>query len=206
MELMNDRPESSLVADGFLQRLTGQPRPALWASVAACAALALFLSTLQVDVNGSVHAYATDVGEIQNALPRWGTIHHSGYPLYTVIASTLVAALRLLGVEPAATASLLSALWGALAAALVVLLVQELGVPGPLAVAGALGFALATSVWVFASLAEVHTLTLVWSLAILLFALRFGRRGGTRDLYLLAFCGSQGIVHQPSSASVCWLH
>lgn len=44
-------------------------------------ALILFFSTLETDINGSHHPYATDVGEIQNAFPRWGLIHYSSYPL-----------------------------------------------------------------------------------------------------------------------------
>jgi hypothetical protein len=151
-----------------------------------------------VGINGSVHAYATDVGEIQNALARWGIIHHSGYPQYSVIGSFFVTALRWIGIEPAASASLFSALWGAAAAALIAVLAQELGARGPMALMGALAAALATSVWVFASLAEVHTLTLVFTLSTLLFAVRFGRAGKQRDLTLLALFFSQGVIHQRS--------
>ena len=51
-----------------------------WPAVAMAVALLLYLSTFQTVVNGSVSPYTTDVGEIQNALPRWGTIHWTGYP------------------------------------------------------------------------------------------------------------------------------
>ena len=37
--------------------------------LAGLSALAVYLSTLQLDVNGSYHPYKMDVGEIQNALP-----------------------------------------------------------------------------------------------------------------------------------------
>jgi hypothetical protein len=37
----------------------------------------LFAITLQTHINGGSHPYVTDVGEIQNALPRWGTIHYT---------------------------------------------------------------------------------------------------------------------------------
>lgn len=170
----------------------------VWPGVAALVTLAVIGSTLQTGINGSVHAYATDVGEIQNALPRWGIIHHSGYPQYSAIGSLFVTALRPIGIEPAASASLFSALWGACAAGLIVVLAQELGAPGPAALLGALAATLSTSVWVFASLAEVHTMTLVLSLATLIFALRFGRFGERRDLVLLALFFSQGVVHQRS--------
>ena len=182
----------------FWGRLTSSQRRLVWPSVAALATLAVFGTTLQTGINGSVHAYATDVGEIQNALPRWGIIHHSGYPQYSVLGSLFVTLLRPVGIEPAASTSLFSALWGALAAGLMVVLAQELGARGPMAVLGALAAALSTSVWVFASLAEVHTLTLVLTLATLIFAVRFGRSGERRDLVLLALFFSQGVVHQRS--------
>jgi hypothetical protein len=170
----------------------------LWVAIAVVVSLIVYLSTLQVDVNGSVHAFATDVGEIQNALPRWGLIHRSGYPLYTAVGSLLVAALRVIGIEPAAGASIYSMLWGVVSVGLLVVLAQELGVPGPAAALGALAAALSTSMWVFSSVAEVHTLTSVFSLATLIFALQFGRTGGRRQLLLLALVFSQGVMHQRS--------
>jgi len=84
--------------------------------------LALFLSTLQIDISGSEHPYTTDVGEIQNALPRWGLIHPFGYPLYTATGSLFVSLVRLGGIPPAAGASLFSALWGMVAIGLLVVL------------------------------------------------------------------------------------
>ncbi len=159
-------------------------------------ALALFLSTLQTGVNGSDSPYTTDVGEIQNALPRWGTIHWTGYPLYTFLGSTLVALLRLAGVPPAAGASLFSALWGVISVGLLVALAQELGIPGPLSVLGALAAAASTSFWMDSSLAEVHTMTTALTLATLWLALRFGRSGRRRELVLLALAFGQGVAHQ----------
>jgi hypothetical protein len=156
----------------------------------------LFLSTVQVVVNGSESPYATDVGEIQNALPRWGTIHWTGYPLYTGLGSLFVTVLRWVGVPPAAGASLFSALWGVVATGLLVALLRELDVPGPLAALGALVAATSVSVWMDASLAEVHTLTVVLTLATLLFAIRFGRSGERRDFLLLILFSSQGVAHQ----------
>ena len=57
----------------------------------------VYLGTLQLTINGSQHPYTTDVGEIQNALPRWGTIHFPGYPLYSLTGSAFVSVVRLLG-------------------------------------------------------------------------------------------------------------
>jgi hypothetical protein len=174
----------------------------LWPAVAMTVALVVFLSTLQTIPNGSGHPYATDVGEIQNALPRWGLIHRSGYPLYTATGSLFVTLLRLVGIEPAAGASLFSAVWGVVTVGLLVVLAEELGASGPAATLGALTTALAISVWVDASLAEVHTLTLAFTVATLLLAVRFGRTGKRCDLLLLTLAFTQGVVHQRTVALV----
>jgi hypothetical protein len=167
-----------------------------WVAIATAIACLLYLSTFQTVVNGSQSPYTTDVGEIQNALPRWGTIHWTGYPLYTFLGSLFVTLLRWIGIPPAAGASLFSALWGVVSAGLLVALLQEFDVSGPLAALGALVAATSTSVWMDASLAEVHTLTTAFTVATLLLALRFGRSGGRGDLLLLALAFSQGVVHQ----------
>jgi len=167
-----------------------------WVAIATAIACLLYLSTFQTVVNGSQSPYTTDVGEIQNALPRWGTIHWTGYPLYTFLGSLFVTLLRWTGVPPAAGASLFSALWGVVSAGLLVALLQEFDVSGPLAALGALVTAASTSVWMDASLAEVHTMTTAFTVATLLLALRFGRSGGRGDLLLLALVFSQGVIHQ----------
>lgn len=185
----------------------------LWAAVAMTIAALLYLSTFQTHINGSGHPYATDVGEIQNALPRWGLIHHSGYPQYTALGSLFVTLLRWVGVPPAAGASLFSLLWGVITVGLLVILIMDLGVPGPFAALGTLAFAISTSVWMDASLAEVHTMTLALTTATLIFALRFGRDGRHSDLLWLTFVFSQGVFHQrsvallaPAVAILIWPH
>jgi len=171
-------------------------KPCAWATLAALLALALFLSTLQWDINGSPSPYATDVGELQNALPRWGTIHFTGYPVYMMTGSALVTSLRWLGVSPAAGASLLSALWGALAIALLALLGMALGAPGELALPCALLAAVSTATLVDASLAEIHSMTMALTAASLLLAIRFGQSGKRRDLFWLVLVYTQGLAHQ----------
>ena len=172
--------------------------PWFWVLLAAGLSLVLYLSTAQLHINGSNHPYATDVGEIQNALPRWGTIHHSGYPLYTAIGSFFVTVLGWIGVPPAASASIFSAMFGATTIGLIVLLALETRISAPSATVGALSVAVSTSIWVDASLAEVHTVTLAFSMAALLFAMRFGRTGSRIDLLLLTFFFTQAVMHQRS--------
>lgn len=101
-----------------------------------------------------------------------------------------------MGIPPAAGASLYSALWGAVAIALLTALMLEVEVRPSLALITSLLFALSTSMWVDASLAELHTMTMALTFAGLLFALRFYRRGAKGDFYWLAFIEGQGVAHQ----------
>lgn len=172
----------------------------LAAIVASLAALALFLSTVQLAINGSPDAFATDVGEIQNALPRWGTIHSTGYPQYTLLGSLFVAGLELVGIPPAAAASLFSTAWGALSAGLLAALIIAFGIRRSVAVVAATLFALSTSIWIDGSLAEVHMMTTALTIASLLAALSFGRHGRRTQLYWLAFLVGQGVTHQRAFA------
>lgn len=185
-----------------MRTVTGRPWTQERAAIilSALLALALFLLTLQTTVNGSEDRYATDVGEIQNALPRWGTIHFTGYPQYTALGSFFVNGLRLVGAPPATGASLFSALWGALAAGLLTALILQFAAPAWAAASASLLFTLSTSMWVDGSLAELHTMTMALTFAALLVAIRFWRRGETRDLYWLVFICSQGLTHQRAFA------
>ncbi|MCP5097693.1 MAG: DUF2723 domain-containing protein [Chloroflexi bacterium] len=173
-----------------------------WAGIAAIATVLLCIITLQTDINGSLHPYTTDVGEIQNALPRWGTLHFSGYPQYTFLGSLWVSIIGLFGITPAASTSLFSAIWSAITIALLTIIAVELGVQPKIAAATSFLFALSTSMWVDGSIAEIHTMTMALIAAALLFALRFSKNKQIRDLYMLAFVCGQGLVHQRSYAFI----
>jgi hypothetical protein len=180
----------------------GQKNISAWWFIlgAAIVAFLIYVSTMQVVINGLTDPYTTDVGEIQNALPRWGTLHFTGYPQYTFIGSIFVTILGWLGMAPAAAASLYSAVWGAISIALLVWLIIELDVPTHLAVIPALLFGLSGSMWMDASIAELHTMTMALTFGALLTAVRFGRDGKTSDLYWLAFLSGQGLAHQRAFA------
>jgi len=177
----------------------------------ALLALALFLTTLQWDINGSPSPYATDVGELQNALPRWGTIHFTGYPVYMITGSAFVTLLRWVGAPPAAGASLLSAVWGAAAVGLLVALTMALGAPRELAAPAGLLAAVSTATLVDASLAEIHTMTMALTAASLLLAVRLAETGQRRHFLWLVLVYSQGLAHQramlfmaPGLLILCW--
>ena len=167
-------------------------------AVASPAVLAflIFLTTLQLTINGSNHPYVTDVGEIQNALPRWGTIHFTGYPLFTAIGSLFVTIGHWLGLEPAAGGSVYSAVWGAITVVVLAYLLIVLSIRPIIAASTALLFGLSTSLWVDASIAEIHTMTMALTLGALAAAVCWQRTGSRRDLYWLAFLTGQGLAHQ----------
>jgi hypothetical protein len=174
---------------------------ALWRSpwtvptVAGLLSAIIFALTVQTHINGSNHAYATDVGELQNALPRWGTIHFSGYPLYSITGSLIVTLLRVVGIPPALGSSLVSLLWGALTVAVLARLALELGAKPVTTLVGVLALPVSTSMWVDASLAEVHTMTVLFIALTLYLAVRFDRTGDRRMLIWLAAVFGQGIFH-----------
>lgn len=165
------------------------------ALLAGFLAAVLFIITLQTHINGGNDPYVTDVGEIQNALPRWGTIHFNGYPFYTITGSAMVTFFRVFGIPPAMGASLVSLIWGCLSIGFLTLLALELGAKRWAAVIGASAFAVSTSLWIDSSLAEVHSMTLMFITATLYFGVRFDRSGNRRDLFWLAFVASQGVFH-----------
>lgn len=173
-------------------------KPGLIPLLAALLSAALFAITLQTHINGSYDYYATDVGEIQNALPRWGTLHFTGYPQYSITGSLLVSLLRVVGVPPAAGASLVSLLWGVVTIALTAQLCLELGAKPLPALVGASFLAVSTSFWIDSSIAEIHTMTMAFTIAIIWLSIRFGRTNRRTDLLWLAFVASQGLVHMRS--------
>lgn len=166
-----------------------------WILLTGLIAASLFFITIQANINGSTHPYVTDVGELQNALPRWGTIHFSGYPLYSMTGSLIVTLLRPLGIQPALGASLVSLFWGVVTAVFAALLAVELGASRPAAVLGTLIFSVSTSMWIDSSLAEVHSLSMMFIVAILYFAVRFDGSGKRSDLFWLTLFLSQGVFH-----------
>lgn len=170
------------------------PKTAVIAS--ALVAFIIFLTTCELGINGSSHPYATDVGEIQNALARWGTIHYTGYPLYTALGSAFVTLLHAIGFPPAMAGSIYGATWGAISIGLLTSSLLAFGVQPLIAAISAVLFALTTSLWVFASVAETHAMTMALTFAIILVALRYKRTGQRQYLYWLAFLAGQGLAHQ----------
>jgi hypothetical protein len=167
--------------------------------IAACIA---YLPTAQPDISASPHRYFTDVGNVQNALSQWGTLHSSGYPLFSLAGAAFVSIARGLGIAPALGASLFSTVWaiGALVAfylLLVAWLKNRLVAVGVTALLG-LGWAY----WLFASYAEVYSLAYFVVMLALYAALKADQTRQVVWLYVLAICLGMVVAHHRAIALV----
>ncbi|HXF62567.1 MAG TPA: DUF2723 domain-containing protein [Caldilineaceae bacterium] len=176
------------------------------ATILAAAALALYLRTLAPDV------LPGDPGEFQAAAWRLGLAHPTGYPLYLLLGSAVQHLLAWVGIRPAAALNGLSALLGALAVALLYLLVLRWTV-GPVLVRRLAGvysavlLAVNLTFWSQALIAEVYTLHTLLMLALLLAAQQVipARPGAPspavtgRGLILLAGLAGLSLTHHGMS-------
>jgi hypothetical protein len=158
--------------------------------------LTIYSGTLQRDVNSSDNGYTLDVGEIQVALNLWGTIHYTGYPLFTLLGSLLTHILRLVGLSPAAAASAVAMGWSlAGLAALYLLLVRLTKGERGLAALLVLTLGLVETVWVHSVVIEVYSFSsFVVSLSLLL-ALDLGERWSDRQWWWLVLLLGVGAQH-----------
>ena len=129
--------------------------------------LAVYARTLAPDV------LPGDAGEFQFAAWRLGLAHPTGYPLYLLLGSLWQHLLALFDVSPAAALNGLSALFAALAVAVLYLFMLDVPVVSPVTrrlVAIFAGLLLVVNVtfWSQALIAEVYTLHTLLLLALLL--------------------------------------
>jgi Protein of unknown function (DUF2723) len=158
--------------------------------------LLFYLPSLLGHVSGGRTAYMDDVGEIQVALNVWGTVHHTGYPLYTMLGNGVVSSLRAIGVDPALAASLNSLLWGLLGLNLIFVLVWRLTQQPSLALMAVVAVGLSRSVWLHNVIAEVYSTTFFY-VCLLIFLALYPAAWLTprRRLYGLALVGGFGVAH-----------
>lgn len=197
-----------------------RPRPTRgrWAlsALPALALLLLYLVTLQTHVSGSFgetspqnilkNEYIKDVAEIQVALNVWGTIHHTGYPLFAIGGNLFTWPWRALGLEPAAAASLYAAVWGVVALISFAALLWRLTGRPWLAVLSAVLLGTARTIWLHNVLAEVYSMSLALTALMVLVALWpapwRGAWSARRRLLMLALLGGVGVAHHRAVAFV----
>jgi transmembrane protein TMEM260 (protein O-mannosyltransferase) len=154
-----------------------RPRAALptAALVCALAAFGLYRATLLPGFD------LGDTGSLQTMAGESLITPRDGYPLYFAIGSIFV---RLTATDPAHAMNLASAVEGAIACGLFVLVAARLSGSVPAAAAAALLFAASYTFWSQAIIAEVYALHAVCMLLSLLALLEWAERPSTRRLAL----------------------
>ena len=135
----------------------------------------VYVATLLPGLGGT-----EDTAKFQYIGPALGTPHDPGYPLYMIVSW---AASKLPLGTLAYRINLLSAFWGAVAAALVFLIMRRLDVPRGLAFAVALGLGLGRGFWEHSTYAEVYTQASACAAAALLALLAWDEEGRDRALF-----------------------
>jgi len=155
------------------------------------ALLVIYVTSLQTIPNGSEHYFMMDVGETQIVLNTWGTLHATGYPLYVMSGNLTVAALRLIGVSPAAAPAVVSLIWLLATLGLIYTLMRHLTGRTVAPALIVLVYGLTRTVWIHGVIPEVYSFTLFLMLLLLIVALW---RGAVRGRILwLASIGGIGI-------------
>lgn len=163
----------------------------------------LYGSTIQRDISGSPSEYTLDTGEFQVALALWGTLHHTGYPLYSLLGSPFVAALQLVGISPALGASLFSLLWGLGSLLLLLLLHRRLGGHPLTGLAGLSLLAATHSFWIHSVVAEVYSQAL-FLLALALWLTLHVAQHPQRLPWLAALLGLAVGLHRAAALLMLW--
>ena len=158
--------------------------------------LLVYTVTLQWDISSSGHDYTRDVGEIQVALNIWGTIHYTGYPLFTVLSALLTKMGNTMGMPPAAAASAAATVWSLLGLMVAYRILCRLtrGEYG-IAAAMVLVIGLVETFWIHSVVAEVYSFSLFLTTLALFISLRLTKRWNEREWWILMCVLGAGVAH-----------
>ena len=168
------------------------PGDRAWTLAIALAAGALYLATLCPTV------FWYDSAEYAGEAAILGVAHPPGYPLYIPLAHLFTR----LPIEPALGVNLLSALAGAAAVGLLFMVARRIGLGRPAAGLAALTLATIAPFWGNATIAEVYTVGLVFSLGTMLLLVEAAARGDRRRLYAAAALAGVGMGAHMSIATL----
>jgi len=135
-----------------------------------------------------------DSSELTTAAYRLGIAHSPGYPLYVMLGKVFT--LLPFG-SVAVRVNLMSAVWGAVAVALVYLLGRQLGGIRRAGLLAAMAAAFGSSWWQQSTRAEVYTLHLALLAAALLLVLAWRSKGEQTLLRWAAVPVGLGLAHHP---------
>jgi len=172
-------------------------QPWHYVAVGAIVIALVYSSTLMLTVSGGDSDFVVDSGEFQVALAEWGTAHYTGYPLYMLLGSPFVSLLRLIGIPPAAGASIYSLLWAVIAVGGAIVIASRLTGQFWLALGCAVVFGLSQSMWIHASIPEVYSLSMAILVVILAitFSLLNAETWDDQPGWWLALAGGLGVAH-----------
>ncbi len=131
----------------------------------------VYLPTFQTIVNGSSDDLMNDVGEIQNVLNTGGTLHATGYPLFTMLGSLFVAIVRGVGMAPVIAPAAFSLVCGLIGLACIFALARHLTGRIELAAIATLLYGLTYYTWLYSVVANVRTMGLMIEVLLLIVAL-----------------------------------
>ncbi|MEO7911937.1 MAG: DUF2723 domain-containing protein [Roseiflexaceae bacterium] len=160
-------------------------REALICLALTLGALALYMVTLLPGIGSG------DTAEFQRVAPTLGVAHPTGYPLYTMLG--WLWSWLLLGGTPAWRMNMFSASTAALAVGALFLTAQALGHARVIAAAVALTFAVSSTFWSQATIAEVYALAALLQALFILALLRW--RQGRWPLWSAGLLLGLGLAH-----------
>lgn len=147
-------------------------------------------------LNGEISPYMDDVGEIQVALNLWGTVHHTGYPLFTMLGNGFTAIARTLGIDAATAPALYAMGWGLVGLTAIYWLLLRLTQRPMVAASAMVVLGLARSVWIHNVIAEVYSMSVAITAVLLVLAVvPFGSLSNRQRIWCLALVGGIGVAH-----------
>ncbi len=167
--------------------------------IIAVAGLA-YLPTAQPDISATNNPFFTDVGNVQNALAQWGTLHSTAYPLFSLVGAVFVWLLHFIGIAPAMSASLFSTVWAIATLVMFYLLIDYWLDDRAVALAATAVLGTGWAYWLFASYAEVYSLSMAVVVVAFFLALKADRTRRIGYLYGLAVCCGMAVAHHRAIA------
>ena len=181
------RGEESTLRRSFLRGLSRSD----WARATLCGVLALVVYVLTL----APTVTAEDSGELAAAAYSLGIAHPPGYPLFVLLGKLFLTAFPF--GEVAYRLNLLSAVMGALAVALLVLLCRRLSASRSAAIGAGLLAAFTPVFWSQATMAEVYTLAAVCLVIEAHLFLNYLSEPKPTALWLLGYVFGLGLVAHP---------
>lgn len=170
-------------------------RPTLWLAVVLAALALMYLPTMLRQPAGGENPYMDDVGEAQVALNTWGTMHHTGYPLWTLFGNGFVSALRAVGVSASVAPSLYGMIWGGVALICFFKLTLMLSKNAIMAAALTFALGLTRTIWFHNVVPEVYSASFAAQMGLIMVAVWRPITNPRRRVLILALIGGAAVAH-----------